>query len=130
AAFGGSTDDSKLAFGGDVAFLSHGLLGFSVDVGYVKNFFGDSAPGSNNNVTTLMADLVLATPGKSRFYASAGAGLLKTRVENVPGFLNVNSNDWGMNVGAGVYLMGNGPIGFKGDVRYLRRLTDPQPDGE
>lgn len=129
AAFGGSTSDSRLHLGGDIAFLSSGLLGLSVELGYVQNFFGDSAPGSDNNVTTLMADLVLASSGRSRFYVSGGGGLLKTRVESVPGFLDAHSNDWGMNVGGGVYLLSQGPIGFKGDLRYLRRLTDPRPDG-
>jgi len=37
-----------------LAFVSRGLLGFSVDFGYVKNLFGDSAPGGRNNLTTLM----------------------------------------------------------------------------
>jgi hypothetical protein len=129
-AFSGSTDDSKLTFGGDLAFVGRGPLGVSVDFGYTKNFFGDSSPGGGNNVTTLMGDLMLISPGSPRLYASAGVGLMKTRVEDVPGFLDVNSNDWGMNVGAGVYLVGHGSIGFKGDIRYFRRLTDPEPDGE
>jgi len=129
SAFGGSTDSSRLSLGGDLAFLSHGLLGFSVDFGYVENFFGDAAAGGTSNVTTLMGDLVLASPGRSRFYASGGVGLLKTRVQDVPGFLDVHSSDFGMNVGAGFYLMGGGPIGLKGDVRYLRRLTDPKANG-
>lgn len=128
-AFGGSADDSKLTYGGDLAFTG-GLLGFSVDFGYTKDFFGESSSGSNN-VTTLMGNLMLLSPtNKVRFYASAGGGLLKTRVEGVEGFLDVSSNDWGMDAGAGLYVVGGGPIGFRGDIRYFRRLTDPEADGE
>lgn len=34
AAFSGSADDSKLTFGGDLAFTGGGPLGFSLDFGY------------------------------------------------------------------------------------------------
>jgi hypothetical protein len=129
-AFGGVTDDSKLSYGGDLAFVGGGALGGSVDFGFTRNFFGESASGSGNNVTTLMGNLMLISPGKPRFYASGGLGLLKTRVQDVPGFLDVDSNDWGMNAGAGVYIIGDGSVGFRGDIRYFRRLTDPEPDGE
>jgi hypothetical protein len=129
-AFGGVTDDSKLSYSGDLAFVGSGALGASVDFGYTKNFFGESSSGSGNNVTTLMGNLMLVSSGTPRFYASGGVGLLKTRVQDVPGFLDVDSNDWGMSVGAGVYIIGDGSVGFRGDIRYFRRLTDPEPDGE
>jgi hypothetical protein len=129
-AFEGPVDGSKLTYGGDLAFTGGGPLGFSVDFGYTKDFFGEPAPGGNNNLTTLMGNLMFITPGKARFYGSAGAGLLKTRVQDAEGFLDVSSNDWGMNAGAGVYIVGSSRLGFRGDVRYFRRLTDPEPDGE
>jgi hypothetical protein len=129
-AFGGSTDDTKLTFGGNISFLGSGVLGFGLDFGYTKDFFGDSF--DNNNVTTLMGNLILSNPssGGTRLYASGGVGLLKTRVESASRFLDVNDNDWGMNVGAGFYLAGDKGIGLNGDIRYIRRLTDPEPDGE
>ncbi len=129
-AFSGNTDDSKLTFGGDLAFAGSGPFGFSVDFGYTKDFFGDEAPLGDNNVTTLMGNVMLITPGHPRLYASGGVGLMKTRVEDVTGFFNVDSSDFGFNVGGGLYLVGDGPIGFRADIRYFRTLTDPEPDGE
>jgi hypothetical protein len=129
-AFGGVTDDSKLTLGADIAFVGRGLLGAGIDFGYTKDFFSDAFPGSRDNVTTLMGNLIVISSGKPRFFGSAGLGLLKTRVEDAPGFLDASRNDWGMNVGAGVYIFGDGPLGFKGDIRYFRRLRDPEPDGE
>jgi hypothetical protein len=130
AAFAGNTDDSKVTFGGDLAVAGHGPFGFSVDFGFTKDFFGDTAPIGDNNVTTLMGNFMLISPGHPRIYVSGGLGLLKTRVKDVAGFFDVDSTDFGFNVGGGIYITGSGTLGFRGDVRYFRNLTDPQPDGE
>jgi hypothetical protein len=129
-AFGGNTDDSKLTFGGDLAFVGGGPFGFSVDFGYTKDFFGNAPPIGDNNVTTLMGNLMLVSPGHPRIYASGGVGLLKTRVKDATGFFDVDSSDFGLNAGGGIYIVGDGPLGFRGDIRYFRALKDPQPDGE
>lgn len=129
-AFSGDTDDSKLTFGGDLAFAGGGPLGFSVDFGYTKDFFGDEAPIGDNNVTTLMGNVMLITPGHPRIYGSAGVGLMKTRVEDVTGFFKIDSSDFGFNAGGGIYIVGDGPIGVRADIRYFRALQDPEPDGE
>lgn len=130
AAFGGRTDDSKVAFGGSVAFASRsGVLGFGVDLGHIPDFLGTTGVG-NNNVTTLMGNLMLLTPGDTRLYASGGLGLMKTRVEDVDGLFRVDSNDFGVNLGGGVMLFLGDTIGLRADVRYFRSLTDPEPDAE
>jgi hypothetical protein len=41
-----------------------------------------------------MGNVMVLTPGRTRFYASAGPGLMKTRVEAVDGFFRVDSNDF------------------------------------
>jgi Outer membrane protein beta-barrel domain len=129
-AFSGKTDDSKLTFGGDLAFAGHGLLGASIDFGYTKDFFGNNAPIGDNNVTTLMGNVMLISPGHPRIYASGGVGLMKTRVKDTAGFFDIGSSDFGFNVGGGIYVVGHSPLGFRADIRYFRTLTDPQPDGE
>jgi hypothetical protein len=59
---------------------------------------------------------MLISPGHPRAYASGGLGPMKTRVEGVAGFFDVDSSDFGLNLG--------------GDIRYFRTLTDPEPHGE
>ena len=131
AAFSGTTDDSKLTFGADLAFAGSGPLGFSLEFGYTKDFFGNIPPTASNNVTTLMGNLMVISPGRPRIYASGGVGLLRTRLEHIDTlFNNVDSNDFGFNVGGGIYVVGRGPLGLRADIRYFRVLTDPQPDGE
>jgi hypothetical protein len=129
-AFGGHTDDSKITYGGSLTFLGEdGVVGFAIDFGHTPDFFGTTGFG-NNNITTLMGNLVLASPGRARLYGSGGLGLIKTRVRDLSGFFDVDSNDFGLNVGGGVILLSSGALGFQGDVRYFRNLTDPEPDAE
>jgi hypothetical protein len=71
----------------------------------------------------------MTRPGRTRIYASGGLGLMKTRVEDVSGFFEVDSNELGMNVGGGFIFVPD-RIGVQADVRYFRNLTDPEPDDE
>lgn len=130
-AFSGSTDDSKITYGGALTFKSaEGVLGFAVDFGYTPDFLGSSRLG-NNNVTTLMGNLVLMAPGPVRLYGSVGLGIVKTRVLDVTGLFKVDSNEMGLNAGGGlVWFPGGGSVGVQGDLRYFRNLTDPEPDDE
>ena len=130
ASFGGRTDDTKLTYGGAITFKSsQGVLGFAIDFGYAPDFLGSTGYG-NNNVTTLMGDLVLVSPGAVRFYGSGGLGLVKTRVRDVSGLFRVDSNELGFNVGGGVMVFPGEAVGLQGDVRFFRNLTDPEPDAE
>jgi hypothetical protein len=131
AAFGGATDDSKITYCGALTFKSaHGVVGFAVDFGYTPDFLGSSGFG-NNNVATLMGNLVLMAPGPLRLYGSLGLGIVKTRVEDVTGFFKVDSNELGFNAGGGfIWFPGNRSVGIQGDLRYFRNLTDPERDNE
>jgi opacity protein-like surface antigen len=130
-AFGGRTDDSKFTYGGALAFRGSGTgLGFEIDFGYTPDFFGETGRLSENSVTTLMGSLLFLAGGNTRLYGAAGLGLLKTRVQDVDGFFDVDSNDFGFNVGGGLEIGLGENFGLRGDLRYLRALTDPEPDDE
>jgi hypothetical protein len=130
-AFGGDVDDGKLTYGGTLMFKGEGgIIGFAVDFGYTPDFFGNTA-FADNNVTTLMGNLVLISPGELKIYGSGGVGLLKTSVEDIGGFFDVDENDLGFNVGGGLMILpGQGRLGFQGDVRYFRNLSDDENDNE
>jgi hypothetical protein len=128
-AFGGDTnDDAKVSYGGTLTFAgeSH-MLGFAVDYAYTPDFFAGDL--TDNNVNTLMGNLVLISHGRTRLYGSIGLGLMKTRVRDVNQFFNVDSNELGMDAGGGL-LFAPGRFGLQADVRYFRNLTDPEPDNE
>jgi len=129
-AFGGRTDDSKICYGGTLTLKGSSPFGFAVDYAYTPDFFGSSRYG-NNNLNTLMGNLVLMSPGHLRVYGSAGLGLVKSRVEDVTGLFEVDSNELGLDVGGGLLIFpGDGSLGIHGDLRYFRSLTDPEPDDE
>ena len=57
----------KLTYGASLAYLGGGIAGFEIDFGYSPNFFGERSGRRLNlvgdgNVTTLMANLMLAAP--------------------------------------------------------------------
>jgi len=140
--FGGSADitdvgggfnnefNRQLTYGASLAFLGNGIAGFELDFGYSPNFFGGNSTDSLNlvgdgNVTTLMANFMLAGKGPVRPYVSAGGGLIKTHVDNAEQFLTTfDSNDFGFDVGGGVMAFFNDRIGVRGDIRYFRAVNN------
>jgi hypothetical protein len=128
-------------FGASLAWMGAGAVGFEVDFGFSPNFFQDTAGDEDfeygdSNVTTLMANLTVGAPfggqsgGGIRPYASGGVGLMKTRIDDPDDLFEVNSTDWGVNVGGGVAGFFNDRFGLRGDVRYFRSLQDNEPDDE
>ena len=133
--------EQKGTFGASLAYMGGGIAGFEIDFGYSPNFFenttgGDDFVFGDSNVTTLMANITLGAPvgGQSgmgiRPYASGGVGIIKSRVDDAEQFFNVDSTDWGFNVGAGIAGFFTDNIGLRGDVRYFRSLQDNEPDDE
>ena len=60
----------------------------------------------------------------------SGLGWIKPRVDDPDQLFDVNSNDWGLNVGGGVAGFFTDNFGLQGDVRYFRSLQDNEPDDE
>ena len=59
-----------------------------------------------------------------RPYVSGGAGLLRTRVDDVDDFFDVNENSFGINAGGGVMAFFGDNVGIRGDIRYFRSIND------
>ena len=142
--FAGDFEDDferQMNLGASLSWMGAGILGFEVDFGFSPNFFENTAgPGDfqfgDSNVTTLMANLKVGAPfgGQEgagiRPYASGGLGLIKSRIDDADDLFEVDSTDWGMNVGGGVAGFFSDNLGIQGDVRYFRSLQDNEPDGD
>jgi hypothetical protein len=130
-AFGGATERSRGTYGGSLAFLGR-VAGFEVEFAITPHFFGDASSDlfTKNDVATLMGSFLVAAPGQSvRVYAAAGAGLLKTRLEDADQLFDVSSNDFGINVGGGLIVHLGHTLGLRADVRYFRSLADLHDGG-
>ena len=122
----------KRVYGVGLGYMGNSALGFEVDLGYSPDFFGgDASIVPDNNLTTLMSNLVLNAPiGQSgRVYVSAGGGLMKSRVNDTDDLFDVSRNDFGVNAGVGAILPLGERFGLRGDVRYFRSLQDHEREG-
>ena len=133
----GEADDLDIenrhaVYGAAIGFIGS-PLGLELEFGYSPDFFGGDRSGlPENNLTTLMANLVLSgrVGENSRLYASAGGGLLKSRVDDADDFFDVDRNDFGANVGVGLLAAVGENLALRGDVRYFRNLGDEEPDAD
>lgn len=133
--------ERRMNFGGSLAYMGGGIVGFEVDFGFSPNFFEQTSGDEDfafgdSNVTTVMANVMVGAPfggqsgGGIRPYASGGLGLIKSRIDDADDLFEVNSTDWGMNVGGGIAGFFSDNVGLRGDVRYFRSLEDNEPDDE
>jgi opacity protein-like surface antigen len=146
--FGGSADfgdipddddavERRMDFGATLGWNPK-VVGFEVDLGFAPNFFQDTAGDANfdfgdNNVTTLMGNVLISAPAGSgiRPYGSAGIGLIRASVKSASGlFDDLSTNDLGVNFGAGLNANFNDNFGIRGDVRYFRTVQDSEPDND
>ena len=146
--FGGNADfgdfpedddavERRMDFGATLGW-NPSVVGFEIDLGYSPNFFEDTAGDLNfefgdNNVTTLMGNVLLSAPPGTgiRPYASAGLGLIRASVQSGTGLFNdLSTNDLGVNFGGGINAQFNDNVGLRGDLRYFRSLQDNEADND
>ena len=130
--------EQKAMFGASLAWMGAGVFGFEVDFGFSPNFFENTSGSgdfefADSNLTTVMGNLIIGVPigGQHgvgfRPYAVGGMGLVKSRLGSSGDLFNVDSTDWGFDVGAGAMFFFSDNVGLRGDVRYFRSLEDVEP---
>lgn len=136
--FGGDAPGQEFTWGGSVGWMGAGIFGFEADFGYSPKFFESGVDtdidffDSDLNITTLMGNLIVGIPiggddGPVRPYATAGIGLMRTSVPDAGAFFdNVTSNDLGFNIGVGVMGFASRHVGFRGDLRYFRNMSESE----
>lgn len=131
--------EKRANFGASIAWMGAGIAGFEIDFSYTPNFFelteGDADfDYGDNNLTTLMANVTVGAPiggqsgGGIRPYASGGVGIIRTNIENAGDLFDVDSTNWGFNLGAGVTGFFSDNVGIRGDIRYFRSFEDIEDD--
>ena len=135
--------ERRFTYGASIGSMGAGIIGFEFDFGYSPNFFetfsagdeGDFQFADDSNVTTLMGNLIIGAPigGQTgpgiRPYGVAGVGLVRTHLSDADDFFDIDNNDFGFNLGAGVLGFVTDNIGIRGDVRYFRAFTNEDEDG-
>ena len=132
--------ERRVTYGAALGWMGAGIAGFEFDFGYSPNFFENTLGSATfdwgeSNVTTLMGNVVLGAPigGQRgpgfRPYGTAGLGLIRASASGSTFFDDLDTNDFGLNIGGGVHGFFNDNVGLRGDLRYLRSLQDNEPDG-
>lgn len=135
--FGGDASGrSHLTYGASIGWMGAGIIGWEADLAYTPEFFEgddddlDVLNTGDSNVTSFMGNVIVGIPiggqhgGGIRPYAAAGAGLMKSRVEDADALFEVNNTDFGINLGAGVMGFMTDNVGFRGDLRYYRAFGE------
>jgi hypothetical protein len=141
AGFGGSASGREhLTWGSSIGWMGAGAFGWEADLAYTPEFFeGDDDDFDfvdTSNVTSFMANLIVGAPiggttgGGVRPYFSTGAGVMQYNVQGADDLFEVDTNELGVNVGGGILGFMTDHVGFRGDLRYYRALTDPEPDND
>jgi opacity protein-like surface antigen len=126
--FANEPADGRTSFGFSAAGMGGGVIGGEFDFGYSPSFFGDEDIFGDNNVLTLVGNLIVGIPlgGSSGFgfrpYGTAGVGLIRSQADVLD--LDVSSNDFGINAGGGVFVFFGDHVGVRGDLRYFRAGFD------
>jgi opacity protein-like surface antigen len=117
-------EDKHLNVGVGLGHLST-VLGFETEFGYAKDFLG-SGPNLSSSVLTVMGNVMLVPAiGPVRPYALVGMGLIKSHVELTPAaLLTTDNNDFGWDVGGGVFILFGEHVGVRGDIRHFHSFED------
>ena len=104
--FGFDTQNGTVNFGGTLRYMGAGVIGFEMDFGSAPNFFDQEEVSTlDGNVTTFMGNLIFGIPiggqtgGGVRPYLTGGAGLLRSRLDDVDDFFDINENSFGIDAG-------------------------------
>jgi opacity protein-like surface antigen len=108
-------EDKRTDYG--VSFGALGsIVGFEAELGYTKNFFGETST-QTSNVLTFMGNFMLAPKiGPVQPYGLAGLGLIRTSVEGLG--TTSDQNQFGWDLGGGLMVFFGEHIGVRGDVHY------------
>jgi hypothetical protein len=141
AGFGGDASGREhLSWGASIGWMGAGVFGWEADFAFTPEFFegddDDTDAFDSSNVTTFMVNALVGAPvggttgGGFRPYFSGGLGLLQTNVTGAESLFEVNNSEFGFNLGGGAMGFMTDHVGFRGDVRYYRALSDPDEDNE
>ena len=131
SAFGSNIKNGQTTFGVSAGGMGGGIIGGEADFGWSPSFFGTKSDFGNNTVMDLMGNLIVGVPvGGShgagvRPYVVGGVGLIRSQIDGgTIAKVSSSTNMFGWDAGAGVMGYFSDHVGLRGDVRYLRAVSD------
>ena len=128
ANFAQEVGDGRTVFGFTGGGMGGGVIGGEFDFGYSPSFFGTDSTFGDNNVMTMMGNIILGIPfggqrgGGVRPYGSGGVGLIRSSAEGLSDVTDVSDNSFGWNLGGGIMGYFGDHFGIRGDLRFFRTI--------
>jgi len=126
---GDAADAKKYNWGVSFGWMGGGVFGVEGDIGYSPDFYGKNDVGGSSTLS-LMGNLLVGVPfgGQKGFgirpYGLVGLGILKSDLESFDELVGFDDIETVFDFGGGVLLFFSSHFGIRGDVRYIRTLTD------
>lgn len=118
-------EDKNLNWGVGVGALGS-IFGGELEFAFIPDFFGESNAQSSS-VFTLMGNFMLAPRfGPVQPYGTIGLGLIRSHAElTLSGLVqsDEDNNDFGWNVGGGMFIFFGDHFGIRGDIRYFHAFS-------
>ena len=133
SAFGSNIKNGQTTLGVSAGGMGAGIIGGEADFGWSPSFFGTQSDFGNNTVMNLMGNLIIGVPiggqhgAGVRPYVVGGVGLIRSQIDggSLTNFAPAQStNMFGWDAGAGEMGYFSDHVGLRGDVRYLRAVSD------
>jgi opacity protein-like surface antigen len=131
SAFGSNINNGQTSIGVSAGGMGAGIIGGEADFGWSPSFFGTKSDFGNNTVMDLMGNLIIGVPiggqhgAGVRPYVVGGVGLLRTQIDGgTVAKVSSSDNMFAWDAGAGLMGFFSDHVGLRGDVRYLRGVSD------
>ena len=132
--FGGAADGREhLTYGASIGWMGAGIVGWEADFQFTPEFFepndADVDFFGSSNVFTAMGNVIVGIPvggqsgGGIRPFFIGGVGLIQQNTDSDEAF-DIDSNEFGFNLGGGLMGFFNDNVGLRGDVRYVRSFEE------
>jgi hypothetical protein len=134
--FAGDTQENNFNLGASIGFLGAGKYGVEADFNYAPNFFSNSDTvnfsSTDSNLATVMFNGIVTLPPHwaVRPYGTGGIGWMRSQIDDAAGAFAVKNDNFGFNVGGGLFAQFNDHVGWRTDVRYFRAIVDDEEDNE
>src|SRR5688500_14080308 len=132
--FGGAADGREhLTYGASIGWMGAGIVGWEADFQFTPEFFEPNDTDvdffGSSNVFTVMGNVIVGIPvggqsgGGIRPFFIGGVGLIQQNTDSDEAF-DIDSNEFGFNLGGGLMGFFNDNVGLRGDVRYVRSFEE------
>jgi opacity protein-like surface antigen len=136
----GGIGQGEFTFGASVGWMGDGIFGFEADLGFIaKNNVFDTEESGRLGIDrdffeakggSFMGNVLVGYPfggtnGNFNPYIVGGLGWIRSKVETSDDLFESTNDEFGMDLGGGIFAFVNESWGFRGDMRWFYMFDAP-----